>query len=88
MSCLNRRDDPFKFESAKSAVGVYRDIVGVDPNDRLNVGVDVADKATVISIVTANVANTDDIAGCCHIETGLSAKTRVAASRVVVYEGL
>ena len=79
---------PIQVRSAKSAVGVYRDIVGVDPNDRLNVGVGVGDKATVISIVTANVANTDDIAGCCHIKTGLSAKARVAASRVAVYEGL
>lgn len=53
-----------EIRSAKSAVAGYGYIVGIGPNDGLNVGIDVSDIATVVDILSADAANTDNVAGC------------------------
>ena len=54
--------------SAKSAIAGYSHVIGIRSDYRLYCVVYVGDIASVVDVLTANVANTDNIARCCYIE--------------------
>ena len=74
--------------TAKSAVVVYGDIVGIGPHYRLYRVVDIGDIASAVNVFTANVANTDNIACCCYIEATECADDRIITTRIAVDKGL
>jgi hypothetical protein len=72
--------------SAKPAIARYCNVVGIDPDNGLNIGIDIGDVAAVVDVFTGNAANTDDIAGGCNVEAGIFAHARIATAGAAVIE--
>ena len=73
--------------TAKSAAAVYSNVIGVGPNNGLHVGVDVADKATVVQVPTGDVGtDADNISSRGDVGAGTLAQGRVRAARAVVQQ--
>src|SRR5262245_242226 len=66
--------------AAEFPVAGYRDVIGVGPTNRLDVGIDVGDVTGAVNVLAANAANANDVAGCCHVEPRLIAHAYIAAA--------
>ena len=77
-----------KIAAAKPAIARYGNVVGVGPDNGLNIGIDVGDITAIVDVLTANIANTDDVAGGRDSKAGLRAYAHVTAACVAVNECL
>jgi hypothetical protein len=71
--------------SAKSSGAGYRDGVRVGPNNRLHIGVDVADKATVVHVQPRG-SYTDNVTSRGDLDAGKSAQGGVVAAGAAAIE--